>query len=77
MLTNDIVSFEPLGPVLFGWKKYLIWSFDSWDVGLDKACFSTKNINSFLIYSQKHMLWCSLEVPHWGASNEYPQHMFL
>ena len=22
------------------------------------------------------MLWYSLEVPHWGASNEYPQHMF-
>ena len=23
------------------------------------------------------MLWYSLEVPCWGASNEYPQHMFL
>ena len=23
------------------------------------------------------MLWLSLEVPWWGASNEYPQHMFL
>ena len=22
------------------------------------------------------MLWYSLEVPHGGASNEYPQHMF-
>ena len=22
------------------------------------------------------MLWCSLEAPHQGASNEYPQHMF-
>ena len=23
------------------------------------------------------MLWYSSEVPHWGASNEYPQHMSL
>ena len=23
------------------------------------------------------MLWYSLEAPEWGASNEYPQHMFL
>ena len=23
------------------------------------------------------MLWYSLEAPHRGASNEYPQHMFL
>ena len=23
------------------------------------------------------MLWYSLEAPRWGASNEYPQHMFL
>ena len=22
------------------------------------------------------MLWYSLEVPQWGTSNEYPQHMF-
>ena len=22
------------------------------------------------------MLWYSLEAPHWGTSNEYPQHMF-
>ena len=25
---------------------------------------------------QKHMLWHSLEMPHQGTSNEYPQHMF-
>ena len=23
------------------------------------------------------MLWCSLEVPRWGTSNEYPQHVFV
>ena len=26
---------------------------------------------------QENMLWYSLEVPHRGTSNEYPQHMFL
>ena len=31
----------------------------------------------FLISVLKHTLWYSLEAPHWGASNEYPQHMFL
>ena len=29
-----------------------------------------------LISPWKHLLWCSLEAPHWGASNEYSQHMF-
>ena len=33
--------------------------------------------NIFLISRQLHMLWYSLEVPRQGASNEYPQHMFL
>ena len=39
--------------------------------------FQPKNIDVFLISPQKHMLWYSLEVPHWGISNEYPQYMFL
>ena len=33
--------------------------------------------NIFLISRQIHMLWYSLEAPRLGASNEYPQHMFL
>ena len=33
--------------------------------------------NIFLTSRQKHMLLYSLEAPRWGASNEYPQHMFL
>ena len=33
-------------------------------------------MNSSLISRRKHMLWYSLEAPHRGASNEYPQHMF-
>ena len=43
-------------------------------IGLDKSGFQ---VNSFLISQQKHMLWYSLEAPYWGASNEYPQHIFL
>ena len=38
--------------------------------------FNQKFVNIFLISPQKHMLWYSLEVPHRGTSNEYPQHMF-
>ena len=30
----------------------------------------------FLIFAQKHILWYSLEPPHRGGSNEYPQSMF-
>ena len=33
--------------------------------------------NIFLISRRIHLLWYSLEVPHRGASNEYPQHLFL
>ena len=33
MLTEDIFSFEQLGPELFSWKKYLIWSYQSWILG--------------------------------------------
>ena len=32
--------------------------------------------NIFLISQRKHMLWALLEAPLWGASNEYPQHIF-
>ena len=42
--------------------------------GLDKSGFQ---VNIFLISPRKHMLWYSLEAPHQGASNEYPQHIFL
>ena len=42
-------------------------------------CFlQSKSIDIFLT-SPRQMLCCgySLEAPQWGASNEYPQHMFL
>ena len=41
-----------------------------------KAFFQPKNY-IFHISPGKHMLWYSIEVPHLGTSNEYPQHMFL
>ena len=44
-----------------------------WVIGLDKSGYQ---VNIFLISPQKHTLWYSLEAPHRGASNEYPQHMF-
>ena len=38
-------------------------------------------LGQFFLFLHKnliiYMLWYSLEVPHWGTSNEYPQHMFL
>ena len=38
--------------------------------------FSWKVLKFFLSSLGKHLLWYSLEVPHWGTSNEYLQHMF-
>ena len=46
-------------------------------IATDRALFSSENADIFLISPQKHMLWYSLEAPCRGASNEYPQHMFL
>ena len=42
-------------------------------IGLDKGGYP---VNIF-ISPRKHMLWYSLEAPRRGASNEYPQYMFL
>ena len=39
-------------------------------------CFQPEDANIILISLRKRMLWCSLEAPRLGASNEYPQHMF-
>ena len=53
----------------------------SWspDRASDKAFFFVKwkVLSIVLLSPQKRMLWYSLEVPHRGASNEYPQHMLL
>ena len=39
--------------------------------------FSDKNSDIFHISAQNVDFGYSLEVPHWGSSNEYPQSMFL
>ena len=39
--------------------------------------FSDKNTDIFLISAQNIDCWYSLEPPHQGGSNEYPQPMFL
>ena len=57
--------------LLFGWKKHLIKSYGE-TIAPDTA-FSIPLI--FFLFLHKSMLWNSLEVPHQGASNEYPQRM--
>ena len=39
--------------------------------------FNQKVLIFFLFFHKNICCGYSLEVPHWGASNEYPQHMFL
>ena len=39
--------------------------------------FQLKIIDIFLFLHKNICCGYSLEVPHWGTSNEYPQHMFL
>ena len=41
------------------------------------AIFPDKNSYNFLISAQNIDCWYSLEPPHRGSSNEYPQSMFL
>ena len=63
-LTTDIVSFEQLGPVLFGWKKCLIWSY----VNMDSV-----SVVSFF----NHDLYFTVE---WLCSflcQPWPQNLFL
>ena len=45
-------------------------------VAPDKVFFSQKLL-IFFIFLHKDMLWCSLEIPRRGLSNDYPQGMFL
>ena len=58
------------------WKQILCSHHNSQNS--DKALsFSQKILTLFLISPWKHMLLYTLEAPHQGASNEYPQRMFL
>ena len=48
-------------------------------IAVDKmGFFSIQSIDNFFLLFHKN-IFCgySLEVPHWDASNEYPQHMIL
>ena len=47
-------------------------------IALDKALFFNQKVAIFFLFLDKNIC-CgySLEVPRWGTSNEYPQHMFL
>ena len=36
----------------------------------------SRKVLIFILFLHKNLLWYSLEVPHRGTSNEYPQHMF-
>ena len=49
------------------------------DIALTKMLFQSKHINIFLFLKKKKNNICcgySLDLPHQGASNEYPQHIF-
>ena len=62
-------------------------SIISWDLGTDKemikhssrqcAFFNLKVLTCFLFLHENICCGYQLEAPHRGASNEYPQHMFL
>ena len=51
---------------------------DNTPIAPDKMLlFQSKSMDIFLISASKHMLWYPLEASRRGASNEYPQNMFL
>ena len=56
------------------------WSrsfYTHFNIALGKTFFSTKKYLYFSYFLKKTCCGYSLEVPWRGASNEYPQHMFL
>ena len=44
--------------------------------GCKKGNFQMKKCDFFLIFAQNIDRGYTLEPPHWGGSNEYPQSMF-
>ena len=44
--------------------------------GCKNVNFQMKNYKFFLIFAQNIDCGFTLEPPHWGGSNEYPQSMF-
>ena len=58
--------------------SYLLQAIVGMYIATDKALFSSeKMLISFLFLHENICCGYLLEAPRWGASNEYPQHMFL
>ena len=63
-------------PIFWGKKEKKI-KLSSADIATDKALFFIwKLLISFLFLNENICCGYSLEVPQWGTSNKYPQHMF-
>ena len=67
-----ILLAETEGPV---WKCLLICVFTT-HILLEDAFFNQKVSIFFLFLNENICYGYSLEAPHRGTSNEYPQHMF-
>ena len=68
---EPMTSRSPVGcpPKLLDFRVHTVTS--------DKTQFQTKNVFIFFLFLNENIC-CgySIEVPHRGTSNEYPQHMF-
>ena len=60
-------------------KEVVDYAFEcSFFIALDKALFFNQKVSIVFSFLNKNICcWYSLEAPHQGTSNEYPQHMFL
>ena len=58
-------------------ELFFLFLYKNYVLGIISQNQSGYQVNNFLISSQN--IWCrySLEAPRWGASNEYPQQIFL
>ena len=78
--TNKPLFFFPCGTLYWStWKNTSkeIFQAKYFSIATDKALFSSKKmLISFLFLHKNIGCGYSLEAPHWGASNEYPQPMF-
>ena len=61
---------------LLVWRQFDLDQPDPNQTDPDQVWKRPKSTDIFLISQWKPMLWCSLEAPHWGTSNENLQHMF-
>ena len=80
-----------IGSYAFDRKNNFIWNCDKSEYIITKTDYSNilkisppknenfqiKNSDIFFISAQNMDCGCSLELPQWDSSNEYPQSMFL